>query len=84
MTIEIADELLSNSATSKDLVTEIALFLFVKEKISLGKAADIIGISKMEMQQLIGAKGIPMHYDMEMVQNDMDTIKWYNQYGRHQ
>ena len=84
MTIEIADELLSNSATSKDLLTEIALFLFAKEKISLSKAADIVGISKMEMEQLIGAKSISMHYDMEMVQNVLDTIKCYNRHGRHQ
>ena len=83
MTIEIADELLSYSATSKELLTGIALFLFAKEKISLGKAADIVGVSKMEMQQLIGSKGISMHYDMEMVKNDMDAIKWYSQHGRH-
>jgi predicted HTH domain antitoxin len=83
MTIEIADELLSYSATSRELLTEIALFLFAKEKISLGKAANIVGVSKMEMQQLIGAKGIPMHYDMEMVKNDLEVIKWYSQHGRH-
>ena len=81
MIIEISDEVLSLSATSKDLLTEIALHLFEKEKISLGKAADIVGISKIEMQQLIGSKGIAMHYDMDMVKNDMDTIKWYSQHG---
>lgn len=83
MTIEIADELLSSSSTSKDLLTEIALFLFAKEKISLGKAADIAGVSKLQMQQLIGSKRISMHYDMEMVNNDLDSINWYTHHDRH-
>ena len=83
MIIEIADELLSNKVTGKDLLIEIALYLFAKEKISLGKAADIIGVSKMEMQHIAGSKGIPMHYDMEMITNDIDVIKWYSQNTDH-
>ena len=82
MTIEIADELLSNTTTGKDLLMEVVLYLFAKEKISLGKAASIAGISKMEMQQIAGSRKIPMHYDEEMVNNDLKAIKWYRENDR--
>lgn len=81
MIIEIRDELLADNSDSKDLIMDVALQLFEKEKITLGKAADLAGVSKMEMQYFIGSKGVPMHYDLNMVEEDLEVIKWYQNHG---
>lgn len=79
MTIEIADEILSSPTPGKDILLEVALYLFANDKASLGRAADIAGISRMEMQSEAGSRKIPMHYDEEMVLNDIEAIKWYKE-----
>jgi predicted HTH domain antitoxin len=82
MQIEIPDILFTNTSSTKDLLAEIALYLYSKEKISLGKAAEIARLSKIEMQQLAGSRQIPVHYDKEMVIDDIHAIKWYQEHAR--
>ena len=82
MTIEIADEILSSPSPGKEILLEVALYLFANDKASLGRAAEIAGISRMEMQYEAGSRKIPMHYDEEMVNNDIETMKWYKEHAR--
>lgn len=79
MTIEIADEILSSPSPGKEILLEVALYLFANNKASLGRAADIAGISRLEMQREAGSRKIPIHYDEEMLKNDLETIKWYKE-----
>lgn len=79
MTIEIADEILSSPSPGKDILLEVALYLFANYKVSLAKAAEIAGISRIEMQREAGSRQIPMHYDEDMLNNDLETIKWYKE-----
>lgn len=78
MTIEIADEILSSPSPGKDILLEVALYLFAHDKVSLGKAAEIAGIPKMQMQYEAGSRQIPMHYDLQMAEEDLEAIKKYN------
>lgn len=82
MTIEIADEILSSPSPGKEILLEVALYLFANDKASLGRAAAIAGISRMEMQREAGSRKISMHYDEDMVKNDLEAIKWYKQNDR--
>jgi predicted HTH domain antitoxin len=77
MTIEIADEILSSPSPGKEILLEVALYLFANDKVSLGKAAEIAGIPKMQMQYEAGSRKIPMHYDEEMAMEDVEAIKKY-------
>lgn len=55
---------------------ELLLFQFIKQdKISFGKAAEIMGISKIEYIQDLGELGIP-YYDNDFsdVENDLNTL----------
>lgn len=79
MTIEIADEILSSPSPGKEILLEVALYLFANNTVSLGKAAEIAGIPKMQMQYEAGSRQIPMHYDEEMLQNDLEAINWYKE-----
>lgn len=82
MTIEIADQILSSPSPGKEILLEVALYLFANDKASLGRAATIAGISRMEMQREAGSRKIPMHYDEDMVKNDLEAIKWYKKNDR--
>jgi predicted HTH domain antitoxin len=46
--------------------------------LNIRKAAEFAGIPKMQMQNEIGGRGINMHYDEEMLENDLRSIEIYN------
>lgn len=52
----------------------VALELFREEKISLGKASQIAGLSVWEMMALLKEKKIPLNYSVEDFEKDMDLI----------
>ncbi len=79
MLIEIPDTLLEYPLDRNKMLLEIAIYLFEKDKLTLGKAAELVGIPKMQMQNEIGGRGINMHYDEEMLENDLKAIEIYNQ-----
>ena len=79
MLIEIPDTALEYPLDRNKMLLEIAIYLFEKDKLTLGKAAELAGIPKMQMQNEIGGRGIYMHYDEEMVENDIKFVKWYKE-----
>ena len=79
MLIEIPDTALDHPLDRNKMLLEIAIYLFEKDKLTLGKAAELVGIPKMQMQNEIGGRGINMHYDEEMLENDLKAIEIYNQ-----
>jgi predicted HTH domain antitoxin len=78
MLIELPDTVLNTPLDRDKMILEIAIYLFEKDKLSLGKAAEFAGIAKMQMQNEIGNRGINMHYDEEMLENDLKSIEIYN------
>ena len=79
MLIEIPDTALEYPLDRNKMLLEIAIYLFEKDKLTLGKAAELVGIPKMQMQNEIGGRGINMHYDEEKLENDLKAIEIYNQ-----
>ncbi len=78
MLIEIPDTALEHPLDRNKMLLEIAIYLFEKDKLTLGKSAELVGIPKMQMQNEIGGRGINMHYDEEMLENDLKFIELYN------
>ncbi len=54
---------------------ELAVVLFHKEKLTLGQAATLAGISQFQFQQLLGSRGITIHYDVQDYMEDLQTIQ---------
>ena len=61
--------------TEDDLRRELALHLFEEEKLSFGKARALAEMSVWDFQQLLGSRGIHVHYDVEAYENDRETLK---------
>lgn len=74
--IEIPREILHvTRMTPQALKRELALSLFEQGKLSFGKARELAEMTVWEFQQLLGSKGIAIHYDLEDYQEDLATLE---------
>jgi len=60
--------------TQGDWLRDLAIGLFVDQKITLGRAAEIAGMSQTDFMRQLGEHGIPMHYDEADFESDLETI----------
>lgn len=53
---------------------EIALHLYEQDRLTLGQAAELAGISQQRFQHLLTARGIPAHYGLDEFEADLATL----------
>ncbi len=76
MSLVISDDLVRASGLSEhDLFLEIMLMLFRQDKISLGKASELMGMHRMQFQKLLADRGIHVHYDVAEFQEDLRALQ---------
>jgi predicted HTH domain antitoxin len=76
MSLEIPDEILSATGMSaSELMQEIAVLLFQKEKLSIGQATRLAGLSRLQFQHLLASRRIPLHYDVAEFEADLETLR---------
>jgi predicted HTH domain antitoxin len=76
VSIEIPREILhSTRMTAEELGRELAVYLFQQGKLSFGKAREMTEMTAWAFQQLLGARGISIHYDVEDYEQDLATLK---------
>ena len=74
--IEIPCEVIhSTRMTPQELKRDLAVLLFQQGKLSFGKAREMAGMTTWTFQQLLGSRGIPVHYDVEEYENDLETLR---------
>jgi len=64
----------SESETVSTIKEIIALHLYKNGTISLGKAGEIMGLSKQEMLHLLSIRGIPINYTTDDLSSDLETL----------
>lgn len=78
--IEIPREVLhATRMTPEELRLELAIALFQQGKLSFGKAREMAGMNAWDFQQLLGSRGIPVHYGIEEYEEDLKTLKELSQ-----
>ncbi len=76
VSIQVPREILHAARmTSEELRCELALHLFQQGKLSFGKAREMAGMSVGAFQQLLGSRGIPVHYDLQEYAEDRAALK---------
>jgi predicted HTH domain antitoxin len=76
MSLVISDDIVRASGlTERELLLEIVLMLFGRDKISLGKASELMGMHRMQFQKLLDDRGICVHYDVAEFQEDFKTLQ---------
>ena len=74
--IVIPDVVLSASGLyEKELFVEVILLLFQQEKLSLGKAAELLDMSQVRFQRLLSERNICVHYDVAEFREDIEQLK---------
>jgi predicted HTH domain antitoxin len=76
MSLVISDDIVKASGLSEtDLLQELIVFLFQQEKLSLGKASELLRMTQTRFQRLIADRGICVHYDVAEFNKDLQHLK---------
>lgn len=80
MSVVISDEILHTTRMSEnEIMQEIAILLFQKEKLTLGQASEMAGMTQLQFQHLLASRQIPVHYDVEELEADIKTLRTLGQ-----
>jgi predicted HTH domain antitoxin len=78
--IEVSEDLLdamrlpAQEASSR-LRRELAVRLYEKGILSLGKAREMAGMTRWAFHELLGEEGIPRRYDVQEFEEDLGTLE---------
>lgn len=61
--------------TEADLLTDLAVELYKREKLSLGHAARLAGMEKWSFNDLLARRDVPMHYDVADLRRDLAALQ---------
>jgi predicted HTH domain antitoxin len=74
MTITLPPEL-EKQISPQEAALHLAIGLFADERLTLGQAAAVAGISQPMFLQELGKRRIPIHYGVEELEQDIATVK---------
>lgn len=78
MQIAVPDEALGNvTLDEREARVHLAIGMFVEEKVTLGQAARIAGLSQPEMLRRLGDRRIPIHYGPADLAHDLKMAEQY-------
>jgi len=76
MTITVPDELATAvGLTEASAKLELAGSLYRRQAISLGKAAELAGLSRLEFQRALQQHGVPLNYGVKELEADMLVLR---------
>jgi predicted HTH domain antitoxin len=75
MVLNIPEEYIrATRLTEQELLVEIAVLFFQKGKLTMGQAAKLAELSQYQFQWILAGRDIPIHYDLEDYNEDLETI----------
>jgi len=75
LSLEIPRDVLESARmTVADAKLELAIALFVANRLSLGKAAELAGLPVAEFQMHLGTRHIGPHYNVDEAREDRETL----------
>lgn len=75
-TLEIPQGILDAAHLSvADLRLELALALYAQQRLSLGQARELAGLSLWEFRQWLGLRRIAAHYDADDLRDDVNALR---------
>ncbi len=76
MSVVIPDEILhATHMTADELVQEVAILLYQKDKLTLGQASRLAEMSQLQFQFLLASRQIPIHYDIAEFEADLKALR---------
>jgi len=76
LSLEVPQDVLESARMSAaDLKTELALALYAQQRLSIGKARELAGMSLWEFRQLLASRRIVPHFDESDLAEDVKTLR---------
>jgi predicted HTH domain antitoxin len=76
MSLVIPDDILrAANISAGELRQEIALLLFQQDRLTLGQASEFTDMSRVDFQRLLARHHIPVHYDRQEFDDDLETLR---------
>jgi predicted HTH domain antitoxin len=76
MMVSMPSEAADGSAISEsDVLKELAIVLYAREKLTIGRAARLAGMDKWAFNDLLADREIPMHYGLKELEQDLATAR---------
>ena len=71
----ISGEVLEKAEISgSDLLIEIAVYLYGKERLSIGQAKDLAGLDLVSFQKELAKRDVYLHYDINDYYSDLGNL----------
>ncbi|MGI8641510.1 MAG: UPF0175 family protein [Pyrinomonadaceae bacterium] len=64
----------SANMTSQELAVEIAVYLYEKERLTLGQAKRLAKLDQISFQKELAKRNVFVHYEMEDVLKDVENL----------
>lgn len=58
----------------KDLILDLAVYLYDKEKLSMGQAKKLAGLTQVGFQRELSKRGVLIKYDIEDFEKDLNIL----------
>lgn len=76
MSVVIPDSVLQSARMSEaELRQELAVLLFERERLTFEQASELAGMGLRQFQHLLASRDIPLHYDVEDFEQDLETLR---------
>lgn len=59
-----------------ELMVDLAVYLYDKERLTMGQAKKLAGLTQLQFQQELAKRNVFIKYDVEDFAKDMDTLSW--------
>lgn len=74
-TIRISQDILDSARlTIPEMQQELAIWLYAQGRLGIGKARELAEMSLWEFRQLLAARKISPHYDVQELEEDLNTL----------
>lgn len=74
--VTIPDDLLEIAGlTEEEVRAEFALEMYRREKLSMGRAVELVGKGHVAFWRMMASRDIYMHYDVEDLEQDIATLR---------
>lgn len=75
MSVVISSDILyASHMTETEFLQEVAVLLYEKGKLSLGKASKLARMGRIQFQLLLASRQIPINYDIADFEADLNTL----------
>lgn len=65
--------------SEEELRRELAVLLFQQNRLTLAQAAGVANVDRLQFQHLLASCWIPVHFDIEDFEQDLETLRSLDQ-----